>query len=278
MENEVQNFNFEGNMVRTLVIDDEIWFVVTDITNSLGFTNPTKAVQDHVDNEDLKTLTYKASNSELKAKLWSGNDYSSKVLTKESGMYSLVLGSQLKSAKRFKHWVTSEVLPSIRKTGSYSQPIENLSPEIQFINALTKQITQQEIETKRLRKEQEKQSNKLDKLTDIVSIDSSNWRTETNKVIRRIASSNGGLKMTGKVYNQVYKELETREHLNLTTRLNHMIKNMESNGIPKSKIAKVNNLDVIGNDRQLIHLFVALVKDFAIKSGDWNNDYEENIE
>lgn len=278
MENEVQNFNFEGNMVRTLVIDDEIWFVVTDITNSLGFTNPTKAVQDHVDNEGLKTLTYKASNSELKAKLWSGNDYSSKVLTKESGMYSLVLGSQLKSAKRFKHWVTSEVLPSIRKTGSYSQPIENLSPEIQFINALTKQITQQEIETKRLRKEQEKQSNKLDKLTDIVSIDSSNWRTETNKVIRRIASSNGGLKMTGKVYNQVYKELETREHLNLTTRLNHMIKNMESNGIPKSKIAKVNNLDVIGNDRQLIHLFVALVKDLAIKSGDWNNDYEENIE
>lgn len=278
MENEVQNFNFEGNMVRTLVIDDEIWFVVTDITNSLGFTNPTKAVQDHVDDEDLKTLTYKASNSELKAKLWSGNDYSSKVLTKESGMYSLVLGSQLKSAKRFKHWVTSEVLPSIRKTGSYSQPIENLSPEIQFINALTKQITQQEIETKRLRKEQEKQSNKLDKLTDIVSIDSSNWRTETNKVIRRIASSNGGLKMTGKVYNQVYKELETREHLNLTTRLNHMIKNMESNGTSKSKIAKVNNLDVIGNDRQLIHLFVALVKDFAIKSGDWKNDYEENIE
>lgn len=57
-----------------------------------------------------------------------------------------------------------------------------------------------------------------------------------------------------------------------------MIKNMESNGISKSKIAKVNNLDVIGNDRQLIHLFVALVKDFAIKSGDWNNDYEENIE
>lgn len=210
MQNDVQNFNFEDKIARTLVIDDEIWFVVTDITNSLGFTNPTKAVQDHVDDEDLKTLTYKACDSELKAKLWSGNDYSSKVLTKESGMYSLVLGSQLKSAKRFKHWVTSEVLPSTRKTGSYSQPIENLSPEIQFINALTKQITQQAVETKRLKEQQDKQENKLDKLTDIVSIDSSNWRTEANRVIRRIASSNGGLKMIGKVYNQIYKEIFIR--------------------------------------------------------------------
>lgn len=210
MQNDVQNFNFEDKIARTLVIDDEIWFVVTDITNSLGFTNPTKAVQDHVDDEDLKTLTYKACDSELKAKLWSGNDYSSKVLTKESGMYSLVLGSQLKAAKRFKHWVTSEVLPSTRKTGSYSQPIENLSPEIQFINALTKQITQQAVETKHLKEQQDKQENKLDKLTDIVSIDSSNWRTETNRVIRRIASSNGGLKMIGKVYNQIYKELFIR--------------------------------------------------------------------
>lgn len=217
MENDVQNFTFEGNMVRTLVIDDEPLFLAQDIAKALGYAAPRNAVKNFIDKEDLKSLSRKECTDSVQSLLWSKNDFTPKNVTNESGMYSLIFGSDLKSAKRFKHWVTSEVLPSIRKTGSYSQPVENLSPEIQFINALTKQITQQEIETKRLRKEQEKQSNKLDKLTDIVSIDSSNWRTETNKVIRRIASSNGGLKMTGKVYNQVYKELETREHLNLTT-------------------------------------------------------------
>lgn len=72
-----------------------------------------------MDKDDLKTLKYKAYNVLGKASLWSGNDYSDKSIINESGLYSLILSSKLESAKTFKHCVTAEVLPTIRKTGGY---------------------------------------------------------------------------------------------------------------------------------------------------------------
>lgn len=100
------------------------WFVGKVVAETLGYTNPHKAVSDHVLSADRKVLKYKASNETLKAKIWQGNDFSDKTLINESGVYSLILGSQLPSAIEFKHWVTSEVLPQIRKTGGYEQKTE----------------------------------------------------------------------------------------------------------------------------------------------------------
>lgn len=120
---EIQTFNSNlhpefGNL-RTLTIDGEPWFVGKDVAEALGYFNTSKAIRDHVDKDDLKTLKYKAYNVLGKASLWSGNDYSDKSIINESGLYSLILSSKLESAKTFKHWVTAEVLPTIRKTGGY---------------------------------------------------------------------------------------------------------------------------------------------------------------
>ena len=115
MENEIQLFKFEGKEVRTLKIDGEPWFVGKDLTDILGYSNSRKALQDHVDKEDQQILTSRNVTLE---------NIPNRGLTgvNESGMFSLVLSSQLPTAKKFKRWVTSEVLPAIRKTGSYQLP------------------------------------------------------------------------------------------------------------------------------------------------------------
>lgn len=117
--NDVEVFNFEANEVRTVIIENEAWFVGKDVAVSLGYKKPENALGTHVD-EDDKTTTLIQGN---------GSNYKSKTtLINESGVYSLIFGSKLESAKRFKKWVTSEVLPAIRKHGAYmtDQTIEDV--------------------------------------------------------------------------------------------------------------------------------------------------------
>lgn len=109
--------NVEFGEIRTLTINGEPWLVGKDVAVALGYTNPQKAIRDHVDVED-KTLN----------ELFTVNGTQG-ILINESGFYSLVLSSKLPSAKKFKRWVTSEVLPAIRKTGSYqlsANPLEQI--------------------------------------------------------------------------------------------------------------------------------------------------------
>lgn len=109
--NEIQIFsNKEFGNIRTVNIDGEPWFVGKDVANALGYSNNRKAISDHVGEEDKRDgVTIRDS---------IGREQNP-ILINESGLYSLIFGSKLESAKRFKHWVTSEVLPEIRKTGSY---------------------------------------------------------------------------------------------------------------------------------------------------------------
>lgn len=112
------NENFEN--VRSLLINGEPWFVGKDITDNLGYQNGRDAIATHVDEEDKNTVVLSDGNK--------GNP--NKIIINESGLYALIFGSKLDSAKRFKHWVTSEVLPSIRKTGSYTYPSPTSHEEI----------------------------------------------------------------------------------------------------------------------------------------------------
>ena len=110
--NELQNFNFSGQNVRIITINDEPWFVGKDVADILGYSNSRKALSDHVDDED-KGVT--------KSDTLGGNQ--NITIINESGLYSLILKSKKPEAKQFKRWVTSEVLPTIRKHGAYmTQP------------------------------------------------------------------------------------------------------------------------------------------------------------
>ena len=110
--NELQIFNNpEFGDIRIVEIDGEPWMVGKDVAAALGYQNPSKALADHVDNED------KLNNESLSSLGQRGG-----WLINESGLYSLVLSSKLPGAKKFRRWVTAGVLPSIRKTGGYNLP------------------------------------------------------------------------------------------------------------------------------------------------------------
>lgn len=116
--NELKNFTFEGNQVRTLSLEETPYFLANDVAKILGYKRVGDAIKQHVDADNRKTLSYKAF-GDLAQSLWAGNDFSNKTIITEAGVYDLILSSKLPSAKKFKRWVTSEVLPAIRKHGAY---------------------------------------------------------------------------------------------------------------------------------------------------------------
>lgn len=106
--NQPQIFNFEQNEVRTILVNDEPYFVGKDVAEVLGYSNTQKAILNHVDEEDKGGTKWDTLGGKQNM-----------TIINESGLYSLILKSKLPSARKFKRWVTSEVLPSIRKNGAY---------------------------------------------------------------------------------------------------------------------------------------------------------------
>lgn len=125
----------EFGEVRTLTIEKEPWFVGKDVAVALGYSVARKAVYDHVDDEDKRGFQIGTPSGEQ-----------TMTIINESGLYALIFGSKLESAKRFKHWVTHEVLPSIRKHGAYMTP-ETLEQAILSPDYLLKVVTALKDET-----------------------------------------------------------------------------------------------------------------------------------
>lgn len=120
--NEIQIFqNSEFGKVRTIIIDGEPWFVGNDIAKPLGYSAPKNAVAKFVDDEDKQKHHFDSAGQRREM-----------TIINESGLYSLIFGSKLESAKKFKSWVTKDVLPSIRKTGGYSAP-KTIPEQIQLL-------------------------------------------------------------------------------------------------------------------------------------------------
>ena len=141
---DLQLFNFEGQQVRTLSTNYETWFVGKDAAEILGYKKARNAIAQHVDDEDKKEAPIQGT---------PGGTQSMTIIN-ESGLYSLILSSKMPNAKRFKHWVTSEVLPSIRKTGSYQvpqTPEEQLKLTMQVTNRLVGRVDKVEKDIKHIK-------------------------------------------------------------------------------------------------------------------------------
>ena len=153
MNNEIEIFkNEEFGEIRTLLINDEPWFVGKDVTEILGYSNPSKALSDHVDEEDK--LNNKSLSSLGQRGGW---------IINESGLYSLILSSKLLTAKKFKKWVTSEVLPSIRKHGAYmtNETLEEALTSPDFLIKLATELKKEKEQRQALEKEQKKNAPKV---------------------------------------------------------------------------------------------------------------------
>lgn len=144
--NNLEVFNFENKEVRSLLIDNEPWFVGKDVAEVLGYLNTRDAINKHVDNDDKGV-----------AKCDTLGGTQDLTVINESGLYSLILSSKLPSAKRFKKFVTSEVLPSLRKHGIYAteETIDKILSNPDFGIRLLSELKEEREKTKFLKNENE---------------------------------------------------------------------------------------------------------------------------
>lgn len=151
--NDLQLFKFENKDVRTLQIDGEPWFVGKDVTEILGYSKSRNALARHVVAEDKEVVPIQ---SDL------GGTQEMTIIN-ESGLYSLILSSKLPSAKEFKHWITSEVLPQIRKTGKYApKPLSREELLAKAVLEADTMIKEQKVLLEQKTKELEETNNKLE--------------------------------------------------------------------------------------------------------------------
>lgn len=177
--NNLQIFsNPEFGSIRTIEQNGEPWFIGKDVAQALGYAKPENALAAHVDEQDKTTTLIQGDGSNYKSKT---------TIINESGLYSLVLSSKLESAKRFKHWVTSEVLPSIRKTGSYMMP--KLSKEMQALFLLDDRT--------------QKQEQRLTALENTMTVDYNQQRVLRKSISRAVISALGEEKAPAYIDNHV---------------------------------------------------------------------------
>ena len=246
----------EFGQVRTVEIDGTPWLVGKDVAVALGYKNPQRAIRDHVDTEDqgvTKTVTPSGEQEML--------------IINESGLYSLVLSSKLPTAKKFKRWVTSEVIPSIRKTGSYSVPcdLSRLSPEMQMLKLLTDKAIENELAQQEQARQLHQVEQKVENIRELVGINPNGWREDCRKLIVKIAYSMGGNEYIREVNNEVFSLVDKRAGVSLETRLTNKRRRMAEEGVCKSKRDRLSKVDVIAEDKKLIEIYIKVVRELVVK-------------
>lgn len=200
MENAMKIFeNKDFGKVRTVLVNDEPWFVGKDIAECLGYAKPENALAAHVDSEDKTTTLIQGSGSNYKSKT---------TIINESGVYALIFGSKLPNAKKFKHWVTAEVLPSIRKNGAYMTPqtIKDLLANPQNIINLCQRLIDSEKETKELQAELD-YSKEWYSIKRVAKMNDVSWRDISWRALKAASKKCGrGVK---KIFDANYGEVNT---------------------------------------------------------------------
>lgn len=140
-----------------------------------------------------------------------------------------------------------------------------LSPELQFMNSVVQSLAKQEIANKRL-------ENKVDNITDIIALNTTDWRKECRSLVNKMAKTQGEFGAYQEIQTAIYNEVDRRAGSSLKTRLTNLKNRMAYEGASKTKIRNTNKLDVIDNDKRLKEIYLAVVKDFAIKYGIWKEN------
>lgn len=141
-----------------------------------------------------------------------------------------------------------------------------LSPELQMFQGLFNAVAKQELETKRL-------SIKMDNITEIVALNTTDWRKDCRNLVNKMAQAQGGYSAYQEIQTTIYEEVDRRAGSSLKIRLTNLRNRMAGEGVSKSKRDKTNKLDVIEGDKKLKEIYLSVVKDFAIKYQVWNDNF-----
>lgn len=236
-------FTYNSQQVRTIIKDGEPWFVAKDVCDILEIGNANMAAARLDDDEVSQTEVIDSV-----GRLQNTN------IINESGLYNLILRSDKPQAKPFRKWVTSEVLPSIRKTGSYSvKPVTALEALAQTVKVL---------------QEQEQRVKQLESTTqtikDTIITQPDNWREDLNRMFNRIVESIGGQRFR-ELRAESYKLLEERARVDLQRRLVNLRGRLFEQGANKTAIEKTNKLDVIEQDPKLREIYAKIIQEYTIK-------------
>lgn len=177
------------------------------------------------------------------------------------GFTILAMGFTGKKALQFK-LMYIDAFNQIEEHIKQQLDTSNLSPELQFMNSVVQSLAKQELETKRV-------ETKVDHITEIVALNTTDWRREARRLIRKMAKTQGGFDAYQEIQSEIYQELDRRACSDVERRLVNLRNRMAGEGASKSKLKKTNKLDVIGSEKRLLEIYLAVVKEFAIKYGVW---------
>ena len=242
--NELQIFNNPNfGEIRTIDQNGEPWFVAKDVCEILEIANTTQALG-RLDDDERALLNI-------------GRQGDANIVN-EYGLYTLVLGSRKPEAKEFKRWITHEVIPSIRKTGSYNKPMTML----EIIAANAQALVDHDRQIKEMKQD-------MQGIREIVAINpKTEWRHEASNLITKMSKKIAGdYSKVQELRTESYKLLDERMSVDLHIRLTNKRRRMAEEGVCKTKRDALNGLDVIADDKKLIEGYIAIVKEMAIKYG-----------
>ncbi len=148
---------------------------------------------------------------------------------------------------------------------------QQLSPQMQLMNMLVESMSKNELEQKRQAEKLEQLDDKVTSIKEVVALNPTQWRKDSANIINKIAKDLGGYEHIKPIRDEIYRLLEQRMGVALNIRLSNKKKTMSLNGVCKSKIDKLNQLDVIADDKKLIEGYIAIVKEMAVKYGATQN-------
>lgn len=249
---ELQIFNYKSNEVRTVEVDGEPWFVLKDVCAVLGIADHKVAAR-RLEEDEVCQIPLTDSLGRMQETS----------IINESGLYNVILRSDKPEAKPFRKWVTSEVLPSIRKTGGYGTPamFSTLSPQLQAL--INIEMRQQEHE-KRMALMEEKQQHFDDAFKSAMetmaapTVNRDAWRGEINHSVRQMCAENG--LNYQKTISDMYAELEEKAGVSLSRRQANLRERMRIGGAKYAQREAITKLHVIAEDKKLREIYAGIVR------------------
>ncbi|MGG2943021.1 BRO family protein [Bacillus safensis] len=197
-----QIFNYQDQEVRTVIQDGQPFFIGKDVADILGYSNPRKALIDHVDTEDKDGVTIRDA---------IGRQQTMTAIN-ESGLYSLILSSKMPDAKKFKRWVTSEILPAIRQTGQYGGPkaLSEREGQIQSLELLLDNLKRSAEMEQQINIHEKKILELNTKVDEQITIDHGEQRRIQKAVATRIYSFTEDKNERNRLFKELYREIKDR--------------------------------------------------------------------
>lgn len=260
----LQKLDYQGKEIKVIEKEGRPYFVGRDIAEVLGYTNPLKAIRDHVKSKHKLTERFVQSGQSRDI-----------IIISEPGLYNLIFRSKLEKAERFSDWVTEDVLPDIRKYGMYiddefaraiiDSPKEAREEMLKYFNEsqrLQGILKEYREEIERLKQAEQDLIDAEKKLEFLQERpENSDWKKEANKRVRKLAPKITGFAKQnfGTAWNEVYREMYYSENINIKTRHKRRIQRMKDDSIEQGKVDNTTILDTIGTDVEYVDMLFRVI-------------------